>query len=63
MSNCSTFKLMNEWVHGDKTLPLFRGYMKYEDRVSKYWPEFAANGKEDVTIEQLLSHQVKLSYW
>src|SRR5438045_7071649 len=27
------------------------------DRVSKYIPEFASNGKADITIEQLLLHQ------
>ena len=32
--------------------------MSYFDPVSKYWPEFAAEGKEDVTVEQLLSHRV-----
>jgi uncharacterized protein YbbC (DUF1343 family) len=25
-------------------------------KVSRYWPAFAANGKEDVTIEELLTH-------
>jgi CubicO group peptidase (beta-lactamase class C family) len=27
-----------------------RGILKYEDKISKYWPEFAQNGKEDITI-------------
>ncbi len=34
-----------------------RGLLKYDDPVAKYWPEFAANGKEAVTIYQLLTHQ------
>lgn len=33
-----------------------QGKLKPGDRVSKYWPEFAANGKDKVTIEQLLLH-------
>ncbi len=32
------------------------GSLKIGDRVSKYLPEFAANGKANVTIEQLLLH-------
>jgi CubicO group peptidase (beta-lactamase class C family) len=32
------------------------GKLKPEDLVSKHWPEFAANGKDKVTIEHLLLH-------
>ena len=31
--------------------------MDYEEKVSKYWPEFGCNGKEDITVGMLLSHQ------
>ena len=34
-----------------------RGLASYDDKVSKYWPEFAAEGKGEVTIGMLLSHQ------
>lgn len=34
-----------------------RGVLKYQDKVSDYWPEFGANGKSDVTVAELLSHQ------
>ena len=37
-----------------------RGLATYEDRVSQYWPEFGAEGKEAITIAQLLSHQAGL---
>jgi CubicO group peptidase (beta-lactamase class C family) len=37
-----------------------RGLATYEDCVSKYWPEFGAEGKEAITIAQLLSHQAGL---
>lgn len=37
-----------------------RGLISYEDRVARFWPEFAANGKGDVTLGQLLSHQAGL---
>ena len=33
-----------------------RGKLKPEDRVAKHWPAFAANGKGDVTVAQLLLH-------
>lgn len=34
-----------------------RGRAAYDDPVAKFWPEFAANGKDHITIAQLLSHQ------
>jgi CubicO group peptidase (beta-lactamase class C family) len=37
-----------------------RGLTTYQDRVSQYWPEFGAEGKETITIAQLLSHQAGL---
>lgn len=37
-----------------------RGWLDYEERVCKYWPEFAQNGKENITVRQLLSHQAGL---
>jgi CubicO group peptidase (beta-lactamase class C family) len=32
------------------------GRLKLEDPAARYWPEFAAHGKRDITIEQLLRH-------
>ena len=37
-----------------------RGWLDYEAPVSRYWPEFAQNGKETITIRQLLAHQAGL---
>ena len=37
-----------------------RGWLDYEERVCNYWPEFAQNGKEDITVRQLMSHQAGL---
>jgi CubicO group peptidase (beta-lactamase class C family) len=37
-----------------------RGLLAYGDRVSDHWPEFAAKGKGDATVAQLLSHQCGL---
>jgi CubicO group peptidase (beta-lactamase class C family) len=39
-----------------------RGYLDYDRTVADYWPEFAANGKQDITVRQLLGHQAGLSY-
>jgi CubicO group peptidase (beta-lactamase class C family) len=37
-----------------------RGLIAYDAPVARYWPEFAANGKENVTVEQAMSHQAGL---
>lgn len=34
-----------------------RGLLDYADRVAKHWPEFAQNGKESITVRQVLAHQ------
>jgi CubicO group peptidase (beta-lactamase class C family) len=35
-------------------------WLDYEERVSTYWPEFAQQGKERITVRQLLAHQAGL---
>ena len=37
-----------------------RRLFDYDERVSKYWPEFAQQGKDKITIRQLLAHQAGL---
>lgn len=37
-----------------------RGWPDYEQPVCAYWPEFAQNGKERITVRQLLAHQAGL---
>ncbi|MFK4762484.1 serine hydrolase domain-containing protein [Microbacterium sp. ZW T5_45] len=37
-----------------------RGELDLDERVAHYWPEFAAKGKDRVTVRQLLSHQAGL---
>ncbi|HUI49664.1 MAG TPA: serine hydrolase domain-containing protein, partial [Acidimicrobiia bacterium] len=37
-----------------------RGLLDYDEPVATYWPEFAAAGKERVTVRQLLSHSAGL---
>ena len=38
-------------------LAMEKGLLKYEEKVSTYWPEFATNGKADITVGMLMSHQ------
>lgn len=38
------------------------GQLSYDEPVATYWPEFAAAGKETVTLAQLMSHQAGLIY-
>jgi CubicO group peptidase (beta-lactamase class C family) len=37
-----------------------RGWLDYEKPVASYWPEFAQNGKDTITVRQLLAHQAGL---
>jgi CubicO group peptidase (beta-lactamase class C family) len=37
-----------------------RGWLNYDERICTYWPEFAQQGKDEVTVRQLLSHQAAL---
>lgn len=36
------------------------GYLEIDERVSRYWPEFSCNGKEEITIRDVLSHRAGL---
>src|SRR3954447_16880338 len=38
-----------------------RGLIAYDEPVAVYWPEFAAGGKERVTVRELLTHRAGLS--
>ena len=44
-------------VYGCIHLLAERGQLSYDDPVAKYWPEFAARGKERVTIGHVLADQ------
>ncbi|MFC9965777.1 serine hydrolase domain-containing protein [Nocardia ignorata] len=37
-----------------------RGLIDYEAPVAEYWPEFAAHGKHDITVRDVLSHRAGL---
>ncbi|MDG2060920.1 MAG: serine hydrolase [SAR86 cluster bacterium] len=38
-------------------LAVERGLLDYDQKVAHYWPEFSCNGKENITVGMLLSHQ------
>ncbi|CCF35844.1 beta-lactamase [Colletotrichum higginsianum] len=40
-----------------------RGVLSISDKVAKFWPEFAAKGKENVEIRHILSHTSGVSGW
>ena len=40
-----------------------RGKLNLDEKVSKYWPEFGSNGKENILVRTLLSHQAGLYAW
>jgi CubicO group peptidase (beta-lactamase class C family) len=59
-----TMVLVNSTTKGLAAMTLAiahsRGWLDYDARVCRYWPEFAQQGKEHVTVRQLLAHQAGL---
>lgn len=39
-----------------------RGLISYDDRVADHWPEFAAAGKSEITVRQVLTHRAGLPH-
>ncbi len=39
-----------------------RGLLDYDTPVAAYWPEFGANGKDDITVRDVLRHRAGLSH-
>ncbi|MHC4663612.1 MAG: serine hydrolase [Planctomycetota bacterium] len=39
-----------------------QGKLDFDDRVAKHWPEFAKNGKENITIAHILSHRAGIPF-
>ena len=40
-----------------------KGLFQYKDLVSKYWPAFAENGKENISIADVFRHQAGLAWF
>jgi CubicO group peptidase (beta-lactamase class C family) len=62
--NEDTMVLVNSTTKGLAAMTLAvanaRGWLDYEAPVARYWPEFAQNGKDAVTVRQLLGHEAGL---
>jgi len=37
-------------------------FLDYDEKISFYWPEFGKNGKENITLSDVLKHQAGLCY-
>ena len=37
-----------------------KGYLRYDAKISEYWPNFAKHGKDNVTVEDLMRHSTGL---
>lgn len=37
-----------------------KGLLKYEDKIADHWPEFGANGKDEITVADLMRHEAGL---
>ena len=40
-----------------------RGLISYTDEVSKHWPDFAKNGKSEITIADVLRYGLLRIFW
>jgi CubicO group peptidase (beta-lactamase class C family) len=62
--NEDTMVLVNSTTKGLAAMTIAvansRGWIDYGAPVAEYWPEFAQNGKEAITVRQLLSHEAGL---
>jgi CubicO group peptidase (beta-lactamase class C family) len=39
-----------------------RGLLDYDSKIGKYWPEFAHNGKGDISLADVLRHESGLAW-
>lgn len=37
-----------------------RGLLDFDQPIAKYWPEFAQNGKENITLKDVVRHDAGL---
>ncbi len=40
-----------------------RGLLRYDVPIANYWPEFAAEGKDKITLDLVMSHRAGLNGW
>ncbi|RUS78156.1 hypothetical protein EGW08_014085, partial [Elysia chlorotica] len=59
---CMTWSIAKAAAAIAVALLVDKGQLDYKEKVSHYWPEFASNNKEDITVESLLSHTAGLIF-
>ncbi|WP_430334055.1 serine hydrolase domain-containing protein [Rhodococcus sp. ACT016] len=57
---CVVFSCTKAVTTASALLLAERGYVTLDEPVAQWWPEFAQNGKADITVEHLLTHQAGL---
>jgi len=57
---CVVFSCTKAVTAASALLLAERGYVTLDDPVARWWPEFARNGKADITVEHVLTHQAGL---
>ncbi len=55
------FSCTKAWVAACMLILIERGQLALDDPVCRHWPEFAANGKQDITVAEVVSHTARLS--
>ena len=56
---CSSGKSVAAVVFGAALVD--KGLLKYDEKVTTYWPEFEQNGKENMKIEDIMRHDAGLA--
>jgi len=59
----NTFSITKTMTALAALLLIDRGYLDPDAPVSKYWPEFAGNGKDGVRVSHLMAHTSGVSGW
>ena len=59
--------LTNIWSSGKSVSAILmaimcdKGHLDYNEKISKYWPQFSTNDKQDIKVKDLMKHQAGLS--
>jgi CubicO group peptidase (beta-lactamase class C family) len=59
---CASFSVSKAFVSVMGHMLIDRGLLEIDKPVAHYWPEFAQNGKEDVTVRDIFQHRAALAY-
>ncbi len=59
---CASFSVSKAFVSVMGHMLIDRGLLDIDKPVAHYWPEFAQNGKADVTVRDIFTHRAALAY-